>query len=112
MCVCVGGEWCREEKGKESVGGWYVYKSYQAHQPLLWKPCFPSQGNLLRKDLLWLGCRERKSRLEDPVRGVSGEIMGRRREEMERGGRHQEARCILSMWPGDVGPEDRLLEQK
>ena len=49
--------------------------------------------------------REKKAGLEDPVRDL-------RRKEMEIRGGHHEGRCIMNTWPGEVDPEDRLIEQR
>lgn len=50
-------------------------------------------------------------RLED--REVLAETNQRRRKERtEKGRGHHEARGIMSLWPGEVHAEDKLMEQK
>lgn len=50
-------------------------------------------------------------RLEN--REVLGETNQRRRKERtEKGGGHHEARWIMGLCPGEVHPEDKLMEQK
>lgn len=58
-----------------------------------------------------MGSREGKVRLKD--RDILEETnQGRRKGKTEKGRGHHEARWIMSLWPGGMHSEDKLMKQK